>query len=69
MTSRPDSPLWTNPASTKDAFPELADVDPGLLEQLVYEMENDPEFQRQLEKRLAPYNTPVTADTLYRLLP
>lgn len=69
MSDKPDSPLWTTPASKESAFPELADFDPGLIEQMAYEMENDPEFQRELRERLAPYETRVTAETLYKVLP
>jgi len=53
-----DSLLWTTPANNTESFGriKLPDNFAEVAERLL----NDPEFQRQLEKRVSPYGTKVT---------
>ncbi len=55
--------LWDAPASDTPAF-TFPEVDMEELKRICKERQEDPEFQEKLRKRLAPYRTPVTWETL-----
>ena len=59
--------LWTTPASPQPAFLDLPDLTPQELEKIAREVAEDPEFQEELRRRLAPYQTrDLTAEELFR---
>ena len=65
MSDRADSPLWTQPASEDDPFAHLEI--PDNLDEIAAQVARD--SIAELESRLAPYKTPITAETLYMWLP
>lgn len=68
--------LWDTPVGDQPSFPGLAEhvkrlEDPEFRERfmrLVKERQETPEFQEELRKRLAPYQTKVTAECLHTML-